>query len=89
MVPSNRTEDNEQNTALQGKPKALGSCGVCHATSRGENAPIQEFGDKHGGSSPEQSTACNTCHTSVSTDTSKWPHAFEWKAHTGYGTIED
>lgn len=79
MVPSNQSSDNYQALQYQEKAVTLGSCGVCHAGSKGEQGEIGEFGEKHGGSNPDQPTACNICHTSVSSQTSKWPHAYQWK----------
>ncbi|MBN2070386.1 MAG: hypothetical protein JW814_02925 [Candidatus Krumholzibacteriota bacterium] len=81
MYPSELDADNLQPLQYQGYTglvKTIGSCGVCHEDSRGEVEDIGEFSEKHGGSSPERSTACNTCHTVVRYDTSKWPHAWGW-----------
>ena len=77
MVPTNQDADNYQAVQYQGRAKTIGSCGACHSGSRGEGS--SEFGETHGGANPERYSACNICHTSVSTDTSRWPHAFQWK----------
>lgn len=77
MVPTTRSSDNYQAVQYQGRAKTIGSCGACHSGSRGEG--ISEFGETHAGTNPEEYSACNICHTAVSTDTSKWPHAYQWR----------
>lgn len=64
---------------------SLGSCGACHSSSRG-GGDIREFAGVHAGSNPRTANACNICHTSVSTDTSKWPHSFQRSATQGTGS---
>jgi uncharacterized Zn-binding protein involved in type VI secretion len=81
MVPSREASDNYQSEQYQSATASIGSCAACHDSSRGGGDEPDEFGEKHGGASPEQRTACNVCHTVVSTDTANWPHAFEWTAH--------
>ncbi|MDA8170156.1 MAG: cytochrome c3 family protein, partial [Nitrospiraceae bacterium] len=78
MVPSNQASDNYQAIQYQGKAKTIGSCGVCHDSSRGGGS-ISDFSETHAGPNPEHMTACNICHTAVSTDTSEWPHAYQWR----------
>lgn len=81
MMPSRVLSDNFASNKYQnfkGRIKSIGSCGACHRTSRGEGS--EEFGGVHGGANPEEYNACHTCHTQLSTDVSKWPHAFQWKA---------
>jgi len=81
MYPSSVAIDNYQPLQFQnytGKVKTIGSCGVCHESSRGEGAG-GEFGEAHGGTSPERTMVCHTCHTVVNPDTQKWPHAYQWK----------
>ncbi|MBN2349498.1 MAG: hypothetical protein JXJ22_11695 [Bacteroidales bacterium] len=81
MIPSTETADNYQAKQYQdfsSKVKSIGSCGVCHSSSRGEEDEISEFTEKHGGSNPEKVTACNVCHTSVPADRSRWPHSYNW-----------
>lgn len=81
MVPSEVAADNHQAMQYQGfssKAKSLGSCGVCHNNSRGEESEIGEFAEQHGGANPERTTACNVCHTSVVSSTGKWPHSYGW-----------
>ncbi len=85
--PSLQAEDNKMPVGLQGKSKALGSCGVCHATSKMQ--ATGDFAEKHGGANPDERNACHTCHTRIPTDTTKWPHGFQWKATAGYNTAED
>jgi hypothetical protein len=85
MVPSNQASDNYQAIQYQGKSKTIGSCAVCHKGSKG-GGEINDFAEEHGGSNPEKKTACNVCHTSVPTNTQKWPHSFQWKNRTSSGT---
>jgi hypothetical protein len=80
MVPSSKASDNYQVLQYQGYTgtvKALGSCGVCHGDSRGED-DMGEFAEVHGGTSPEQPNGCSACHTVIPTATASWPHAFTW-----------
>jgi len=87
MVPSLNVKDNYQELQYQGSTrpvKSIGSCGVCHKSSRG-GSEIQEFAEKHGGSSPIK-MSCHTCHTEVTATTSKWPHAYQWKNSGGNST---
>lgn len=79
MVPSREAGDNHQVVQYQGAVKTLGSCGVCHHSSRGEGA--SEFGEKHGGGNPRRSTACNVCHVATPTNTAGWPHQYTWRDH--------
>lgn len=78
MVPTTQASDNYQAIQYQGKAKAIGSCGACHSSSRGEG--LSEFAEKHGGASPKHRNACHICHTEVSSNTANWPHAYQWKA---------
>lgn len=79
MVPSTQASDNYQAIQYQGKAKTIGSCGVCHHGSKGESGEIGEYGGKHGGTNPDQKNTCNICHTATPTQTSKWPHKYQWK----------
>jgi hypothetical protein len=81
MVPSSKDVDNYQAMQYQSystSPKTLGSCGTCHDSSRGVS-DMGEYAGMHGGSNPEKMNGCFICHTSVSTNTSEWPHAYTWK----------
>jgi hypothetical protein len=81
MYPSRETSDNYQSKQYQGftsKIKSIGSCGVCHESSRG-NDNIGEFSEVHGGSNPEEVIGCRACHTSIPATTADWPHAFTWQ----------
>lgn len=81
MMPSREAIDNYQSVQYQGFTstiKSIGSCGVCHDSSRGDSN-ISEFGGTHGGPNPEREIGCRACHTSISTVTANWPHAFTWK----------
>ena len=82
MVPSRELSDNAQAMQYQGftgAAKSLGSCGVCHKSSRGQEAQIAKFTGTHGGTKPKQANACHVCHTVVPADRTKWPHAYQWK----------
>ncbi len=82
MYPSRETTDNYQSKQYQGftsKIKSIGSCGVCHSSSRGEEGNISEFAEVHGGLNPEKAIGCRACHTSVPTNTAGWPHSYTWK----------
>jgi hypothetical protein len=82
MYPSRETTDNYQSVQYQGftaKIKTIGSCGVCHNSSRGQSGDISEFNGTHGGTSPEKPIGCRACHTSVPSNTAGWPHAYTWK----------
>lgn len=86
MVPSLNAKDNYQELQYQGatRPvKSIGSCGICHNSSRGGDANINDFAEKHAGANPETKIACHTCHTEITTETKKWPHAFQWKNSGG------
>jgi hypothetical protein len=79
MIPTSEDSDNYQAVQYQGEAKTVGSCGVCHSSSRGDEEEIDEFSEEHGGANPEQRTACHVCHTEVSSQTALWPHAYQWK----------
>jgi hypothetical protein len=82
MVPSGQGSDNLQSIQYQSKAKTIGSCAVCHQSSRGggEGGESGEFLETHGNGG-EHSSACNVCHTGyVNPATSKWPHSFQWKS---------
>jgi hypothetical protein len=73
--------DHDQARQYQGYTglvKTLGSCGICHADSRGP-ADLSGFAAKHGGGAPAQPTGCHACHTVVSSVTFQWPHAYHWR----------
>jgi hypothetical protein len=79
MYPSRESKDNFQPNQYQGsKIKSIGSCGVCHKNSRGED-DSKEFTEKHGGTKPEKKTSCHICHTAVTGNTASWPHGYSWK----------
>jgi hypothetical protein len=79
MIPTNQASDNYQASHYQSasRIKTIGSCGVCHSSSRG-GGDIGEFSEQHGGSNPETRTPCSICHTVVSSTTANWPHAYQW-----------
>jgi hypothetical protein len=77
MVPSREATDNYQALQYQDAALSLGSCAVCHRSSRGGGS--NEFLEEHGGT--RNPTACNVCHTSINTaNTALWPHRFQWEA---------
>ncbi len=90
MIPSSEGSDNYQAIQYQDSNVTIGSCGACHESSKGGEDDEgdddkyregeDEFAEKHGGASPETLTACHICHTSVSSDTTKWPHQFMWNS---------
>lgn len=76
MVPSREASDNYQALQYQSRAKSIGSCGVCHAGSRG--AVSGDFIEHHGPGG--QPTACNVCHTALTNSfTGNWPHQFQWR----------
>ncbi|PLX43486.1 MAG: hypothetical protein C0609_08180 [Deltaproteobacteria bacterium] len=78
MIPSLEPSDNYQAMQYQGKALTLGSCAVCHSSSRGKG--LDEFYEHHGGTNPDRYIACHICHTAVSADADNWPHSYEWNA---------
>ena len=77
MLPSREASDGYQAMQYQGMAITIGSCGVCHGSSRGDGA--DEFGEEHGGAGGHE-TACHICHTVVPSTPSLWPHAYKWNA---------
>jgi hypothetical protein len=79
MYPSNEAKDNYQPEHYQGsKIKTIGSCGICHDSSRGQGSG-GEFNGTHAGTNPSQTNACHVCHTAISDNTASWPHGYTWK----------
>jgi hypothetical protein len=74
QVPSGKDADNSQALQYQAKVMSLGSCKVCHSTSKGGG--INGVVAAHGGSVP---TACAVCHTGPITTTNpqQFPHRFQ------------
>ena len=85
QIPTGLVSDNYMAIQYQGAGKSIGSCGACHSSSRGEG-DIGEFSEEHGGSNPRVPNACSICHTQIPTDTTKWPHAFQWTSTQGTGS---
>lgn len=77
MIPTSQESDNYQALQYQKKAKTVASCAACHQHSKGKG--LSGFAGKHGGSRPTVKSACSICHTSVSSDAMRWPHAFDWK----------
>jgi len=85
MVPSRVDIDNYQSLQYQNYAKSIGSCGACHASSKGEG--LGDFLEAHG--SRGRANACYVCHTAITTaNTALWPHQFQWKATTGSGVVK-
>jgi len=80
MHPSREASDDASAVQYQGVATTIGNCAICHRTSRGGGS--EDFAEAHGGTSPEHFNACHVCHTSVPSDTAKWPHHYEWKSRT-------
>lgn len=83
MVPSKEALDNHQAVHYTGAVVTIGSCAACHAASTGpEDKTVAEFYEKHGGTVPEERSACALCHTALpeSAHTDDWPHGFQWQA---------
>lgn len=77
MLPSLEPSDGYQARQYQDSAITIGSCGVCHSSSRGRGS--SEFYEEHG--SGEHHSACNVCHTSLPfSNTVQWPHQFQWTA---------
>lgn len=75
MVPSSQASDNYQAIHYQTTVATIGSCKVCHSTSKGEG--IAEFLEGHA----NRATACSVCHTAApSANAAQWPHQFQWKS---------
>ena len=74
QVPSVKDADNFQALQYQAKVMSLGSCKVCHSTSKGGG--INGVVEAHGGSVP---TACAVCHTGPITTNNplQFPHRFQ------------
>ena len=84
MVPSRVDIDNYQSQQYQNYAKAIGSCGACHSSSKGEG--LGDFLEAHG--SGKRPNACYVCHTAITTtNTANWPHQFQWKATKGSGVV--
>ncbi len=85
MIPTTEPIDNYQALQYQdftGVVKTIGSCGVCHSSSRGAGVG-GEFLEVHGGANPERYNACHVCHTVIDANTSQWPHAYTWTNSNG------
>jgi hypothetical protein len=74
QVPSTKDADNYQALQYQNKALSIGSCKVCHSTSRGGG--LNGVVGAHGSG---QTTACNVCHTgSITTNNpAQFPHHFQ------------
>ena len=75
-VPSNEDSDHYQALQYQNKALTIGSCRVCHPTSKGGG--LADIVTAHGGSQP---TACAVCHTApiATNNPESFPHRFQWR----------
>ncbi len=73
-VPTSKDPDNAQAIQYQAKALSLGSCRVCHKTSKGGG--LNGIVSAHGGTQP---TACNVCHTGPirTNNPLGFPHQFQ------------
>ena len=76
QVPTDNDKDGYQSLQYQSKALSLGSCRVCHASSKGGG--LIDVVLAHGGAQP---TACNVCHTAgIQTNNPyEFPHRFQQK----------
>jgi len=74
QIPSNKLADHYQFLQYQAKALPLGSCRVCHETSKGGG--LAGVSIAHGGSQP---TSCSVCHTGPITTNNPtgFPHRFQ------------
>jgi len=74
QVPSNEASDNYMFEQYQTKALPLGSCLVCHSSSKGGG--LNGIVSAHGGTQP---TSCRVCHTgSITTNNpAQYPHKFQ------------
>ncbi len=74
QVPSTKDSDNYQAVQYQAKAMPLGSCKVCHSSTKGGG--LNGIVGAHGGGTP---TACTVCHTGPITTTNpvNFPHRFQ------------
>jgi len=77
QVPSDKAADNYQALHYQNKALPLGSCKVCHGSSKGRG--LTGIVEAHGGSQP---TSCMVCHTGpISTNNPlEFPHRFQQRS---------
>lgn len=74
MVPTSKDPDNAQAVQYQAKAVTIGSCRVCHKSSKGGG--LNKIVLAHGGGQP---TSCNVCHTGPITTNNplEFPHQFQ------------
>jgi hypothetical protein len=75
-VPSNEESDHYQALQYQNKALTIGSCRVCHSTSKGGG--LVDIVSAHGAERP---TSCVVCHTGPITTNNPefFPHRFQWR----------
>ena len=76
QIPSDKTVDHFQALQYQNKALPLGTCRVCHSSSKGGG--LVKIVEAHGGSQP---TACMVCHTGPITTNNplEFPHRFQFR----------
>ncbi len=74
QIPSTKDSDNYQAVQYQAKAMPVGSCKVCHSSTKGGG--LNGVVTAHGGGTP---TSCNVCHTGPITTTNplQFPHRFQ------------
>ncbi|WP_306600915.1 immunoglobulin domain-containing protein [Geothrix sp. 21YS21S-2] len=94
MLPSSQAMDTFTAAQYQGTaaaPKAIGSCGACHASNHGEG--FSDWRSEHGSTGTSTESACNVCHTGFQNPVQvNFPHGFQWNARTatvGSGPVKN
>lgn len=75
-IPTPKASDIYQAIQYQGKALTLGSCRVCHSSSKGGG--LANIVTAHGG---DRSTSCTVCHTApiATNNPESFPHRFQWR----------
>ena len=76
MIPTEKASDTYQALQYQNRSLTLGSCRVCHSTSKGGG--LANIVAAHGGT---QATSCAVCHTApiATNNPADYPHRFQWR----------
>lgn len=75
-IPTDKSSDTYQTLQYQNGALTLGSCRVCHSSSKGGG--LANIVDAHGG---QQATSCAVCHTApiATNNPYDFPHRFQWR----------